>query len=90
MNTTHTMATVALIVGSGWALHVTPPQQPGIKRIELQRHDLGVSGLEVVQVRIDLRQGEVFGKHTHPGEEITYGVICTTPRNGPPSRLRRI
>jgi quercetin dioxygenase-like cupin family protein len=89
MNTTHTTATVALIVGSGWALHVTPP--PGITRTELQRHDLGVPGLEVVQVLIDLRQGEVFGKHTHPGEEIVYvleGSLEYQVEGKPPVTLR--
>ncbi len=39
---------------------------------ELQRHDLGVPGREVIQVRVELDAGVVFGKHTHPGEEIVY------------------
>lgn len=47
-------------------------QQSGIKRTELQRHDLSVAGHEFVQVRIDFYQGAAFGKHLHPGEEIIY------------------
>ena len=53
-------------------------QQPGIKRTELQRHDLSVSGREAIQVRIDFSSGSSFGKHSHPGEEVIYvleGVI---------------
>ena len=70
MKTTRIMAIAVLIVGSGVALHVARSQQPGIKRTELQRHDLGVPGREVVQARIDFDQGVEFGKHRHPGEEI--------------------
>ena len=47
-------------------------QQPGLKRIELQRHDLSAPGHEAVQVRIDFDPGSVAAKHTHPGEEIIY------------------
>jgi quercetin dioxygenase-like cupin family protein len=66
------MAVAVLIVGSGLALHVARAQQPGITRTDLQRHDLGAPGREVVQVRVDLAPGVAFGKHTHPGEEIIY------------------
>ena len=72
MKTTRIMAIAVLIVGSGLALHVARSQQPGIKRTELQRHDLGVPGREVVQARIDFDQGVEFGKHRHLGEEIAY------------------
>lgn len=66
---THRIITAALlIVGSGLAL----AQQPGIRRTELLRHDLGTPGREVLQVRVDFGPGAAFGKHTHPGEEIAY------------------
>ena len=70
--TLRVMATAALIVGSVLALPVAQAQQPGIKRTDLQRHDLGVPGREAVQVRVDIDPGVAFGKHTHPGEEIIY------------------
>jgi quercetin dioxygenase-like cupin family protein len=70
MTTTRIMAAVALIVGSGLAPHVAQAQQPGIRRTELQRHDLSVPGREVVQVRVDFDPGVAFGRHRHPGEEI--------------------
>jgi quercetin dioxygenase-like cupin family protein len=44
----------------------------GTKRTDLQRHDLGVPGREVIQVRVELAPGAVAPKHSHPGEEIIY------------------
>jgi quercetin dioxygenase-like cupin family protein len=74
MKTTRIMAIAVLIVGSGLALHVALAQQPGIKRTDLQRHDLSVPGREVVQVRVDIAPGVVAPKHSHPGEEIVYAI----------------
>jgi len=91
MTTTRIMAMVALIVGSGLVLPVTPAQQAGIKRTDLQRHDLGVPGREVVQVRVELAPGVAFGKHTHPGEEIIYmleGSLEYEVEGRPPITLR--
>ena len=62
------VAGAVLIVGSGLAL----AQQPGVKRTDLQRHDLSVPGREAIQVRVDLAPGVAFPKHSHPGEEIIY------------------
>ena len=70
--TTRIITVAALIAASGLALHVALSQQPGIKRTDLQRHDLSVPGREVVQVRVDFAPGVAFGKHSHPGEEIVY------------------
>jgi quercetin dioxygenase-like cupin family protein len=72
MKTTRVMAVAVLIVGSGLALQVARAQQPGIKRTDLQRHDLSAPGREVVQVRVELAPGVAFPKHSHPGEEIIY------------------
>lgn len=70
MKTKQIIAAAVLIVGSGLALYAERAQQPGIKRTELQRHDLAVPGREVVQVRVELAPGVAFEKHTHPGDEI--------------------
>ena len=70
MKTTRIMTLAVLIVASGLALHVAQAQQPGIKRTDLQRHDLSVPGREVVQVRVDFAPGAAFPRHRHPGEEI--------------------
>ena len=66
------MTVAALIVAGGLALHMALAQQQGIKRTDLQRHDLSVPGREVVQVRVDFEPQYVSPKHTHPGEEIIY------------------
>jgi quercetin dioxygenase-like cupin family protein len=72
MKTIRVMAATALIATSILALPAAQAQPSGIKRTDLQRHDLSVPGREAVQVRVDLAPGVAFGKHTHPGEEIIY------------------
>jgi quercetin dioxygenase-like cupin family protein len=47
-------------------------QAPGIKRTDLQRHDLSTPGKEAIQVRVDLAPGVLAPNHSHPGEEIIY------------------
>ena len=68
------MAVAALVVASSLALNTAQAQQPGIKRTDLQRHDLSVPGREVIQVRVDFAPGAAFPKHSHPGEEIVYVI----------------
>jgi quercetin dioxygenase-like cupin family protein len=73
MPTTRLMGAATLIVGVGLAaLHVASAQQAGIKRTDLQRHDLSSPGRELVQVRVEFAPGAAFGRHWHPGEEIIY------------------
>jgi quercetin dioxygenase-like cupin family protein len=72
MRRTRLIVLAALSVGSVVALHVLPAQRSGIRRTDLQRHDLSVPGREVIQVRVELDPGVAFGKHWHPGEEIVY------------------
>jgi quercetin dioxygenase-like cupin family protein len=71
MKTIRIIALAVLIVGSALALH-SVSAQPGIKRTDLQQHDLSVPGREVIQVRVDIGPGAASPKHTHPGEEIIY------------------
>ncbi|MEK6283155.1 MAG: cupin domain-containing protein [Acidobacteriota bacterium] len=74
MKTTRIKAVAVLMVVSGLALHMALAQAPGIKRTDLQRHDLSVPGREVVQVRVDIAPGVVAPRHSHPGEEIVYAI----------------
>ena len=90
MNMTRMMVAV-LIAGSGLALHVTQAQQPGIKRTDALRHDLGVPGREVIQVRVDFDPGVAFGKHSHPGAEVAYvleGTLEYQLEGEPPVTLK--
>src|SRR5262245_8705306 len=72
MGATRIVAIAALIGTTGLALQVTPAQQVGARRIDLQRHDLSVSGREAVQTIVELAPGTTAPRHTHPGEEIIY------------------
>jgi quercetin dioxygenase-like cupin family protein len=72
MKATRIIPVAVLVLASGLALHSASAQQQGVKRTELQRHDLSVAGREVLQVRVDLDPGVTFPLHSHPGEEIIY------------------
>ena len=67
------MIVAALIVGSGLLL-MAEAQLPGIKRTDLQQHDLSIPGREVVQVRVDIAPGVRAPMHRHPGEEVIYVI----------------
>lgn len=45
--------------------------QEGVKRTDLQTHDLSIPGREVVQQMVELQPGTIVARHTHPGEEVT-------------------
>jgi len=68
---TQTLAILAA-AASMFCMTAAMAQQPGIRRVDLQRHDLGIPGREVVQVRVEFDPGSVFPRHRHPGEEIIY------------------
>ena len=91
MKTTPILAVAVLIVGGGLALNVAQSQQPGVTRTDLLRHDLGLSGREVIQVRVDFAPGVAFPPHSHPGEEIAYvieGLLEYRLEGKPPVTLK--
>jgi len=47
-------------------------QIPGLKRTDLQEHDLSLPGREVIQNRVDIDQDAPAIRHWHPGEEVIY------------------
>jgi quercetin dioxygenase-like cupin family protein len=84
------VAAVLIFIG-GFALRVAWPQQQGIKRTDLQQHDLSIAGREVVQVRVDIAPGVSAPMHSHPGEEIVYmieGSLEYQLKGKPPVTLR--
>jgi len=79
------LGTALLVVAA-----VAGAQQPAIKRVDIQKHDLSAPGREVVQVRVEIDPGAVIGKHTHPGEEVTYvldGVLQLEIEGMPPKSI---
>lgn len=68
----------------------TEQQAPGIRRTDLQRHDLSVPGREVIQNRVDIGPEAPAIKHKHPGEEIIYvleGSLEYQVEGEPPTTL---
>src|SRR5512140_1400627 len=52
---------------------IAAAEQPGFVRVPLQTQDVCVPGSKVaVQVRGEFDPGFGTGRHTHPGEELTY------------------
>ena len=72
MKTTRILVVAMLTAASVFVPQAVQAQQAGIKRTDVQRHDLDVPGREVIQVRVDFAPGAAFGKHSHPGAEIAY------------------
>lgn len=50
----------------------TVQQAPGIRRTDLQEHDLSIPGRMVIQNRVELGPEAQPFRHWHPGEEIIY------------------
>jgi quercetin dioxygenase-like cupin family protein len=85
------MVVAMLFAGSGLTACVTNAQQPGITRTDVVRHDLGVAGREVIQVRVDFARGVAFGRHSHPGAEVAYvleGTLEYQLDDAPPVTLK--
>ena len=75
MKTNSNFRTNAITILSFFTLFISgavSAQQSGIKRTDLQKHDLSVAGYETVQAKIDFDAHSAFGKHSHPGEEVIY------------------
>jgi quercetin dioxygenase-like cupin family protein len=72
IKTVRAFAIAALVNATILAPQAAQAQLSGVKRFDLQRHDLSIPGHEAVQVRVDIAPGVAFPKHSHPGEEIIY------------------
>ena len=60
------------VVGVLLAAGALVAQNPGIQRTILQRKDISMPGREAVIARVEIAPGASAGRHTHPGEEISY------------------
>jgi quercetin dioxygenase-like cupin family protein len=72
VRTTFAAAAVALGIGV-----VVAAQAPAITRTVLNRADLAVAGQEAVTAKADFPAGGATGRHTHPGDEVSYVVEGT-------------
>ena len=91
MKTPRLMAVAVLVAASTLALQVAQAQAPGIKRTDLQRHDLSAPGREVLQVFVELGPGVLAPRHRHPGEEVIYvldGALEYEVEGKPPVTLK--
>jgi quercetin dioxygenase-like cupin family protein len=63
------------VVGLAIVLAVTVvlfAQNPALKRTVVKTGDVSVSGREAVIANIEIAPGGSAGRHTHPGDEISY------------------
>ena len=58
----------ALLVAAGGLL----AQNSGLTRTLVTRADVSVPGREAVVARVEVAAGASAGRHTHPGDEISY------------------
>ena len=47
-------------------------QAPGLTRVMVGKADVSVPGREAVIARVEVAPGAKAGRHTHPGDEISY------------------
>jgi quercetin dioxygenase-like cupin family protein len=69
MRTTSIIATTVAIAGITAAVYA---QQAGFKRTVLQQADISAPGREVITAVGEFQPGASPGRHTHPGEEVSY------------------
>ena len=82
---------LALVIASATAYAADPPRPSGSTRTDLKRHDLSITGQEVLQARVDFAPGASFPFHSHPGEEIIYvleGILEYQIAGSPPVTLK--
>ena len=71
-------------------MSTTAPQAQGLKRTEIQEHDLSVPGRQVIQNRVDISPDAPLFRHKHPGEEVIYvleGSLQYEIDGQPPTRV---
>jgi quercetin dioxygenase-like cupin family protein len=62
------LGAVALALVASGAL----AQNSGLTRTVVSRNDVSVPGREAVVARVEIAAGAHAGRHTHPGDEISY------------------
>jgi quercetin dioxygenase-like cupin family protein len=84
------VAAAVLMVASALLMNGAQAQE-GVKRTDLQQHDLSIPGRQAIQVRVDIAPGVLAPKHKHFGEEIIYvleGILLYEVEGKPPVTLK--
>jgi quercetin dioxygenase-like cupin family protein len=66
-------------------------QAPGLSRTLVGKADVSVPGREAVVARVEVAPGARAGRHTHPGDEISYvmeGEVSLLVDGQPPRLLK--
>jgi len=66
------LATAIVLTATSAALLFS--QTAGLQRTVVHKADVSVPGREAVIARVELAPGVAAGRHTHPGDEISYVV----------------
>ena len=69
MKTASVVALTVAVVGLTAGMYA---QQAGFKRTVLQQADISAPGREVITAVGEFQPGASPGRHTHPGEEVSY------------------
>ena len=70
MKSIHKWSVIGLALAAGALL----AQNPGFKRAVVEKADVSVPGREAVVARVEINPGVSVGRHTHPGDEISYVI----------------
>lgn len=84
-------AAFAVALAGTWGIQTLNAQQPGLTRVPLQDVDITATGRHAVQARAEFGPGGEVGKHTHPGEEVSYvleGTLQLEVAGQPPRTLK--
>ena len=82
--------TLAAAIVTSAAL-ATWAQQPTVTRTTLQQYDMSIAGREAITARAEIPATGTTGRHTHPGEEISYvaeGSVTFEVEGAPPRTLK--
>jgi quercetin dioxygenase-like cupin family protein len=69
MKSLNKKSAVVLLIAAGMLVAQAPP---AITRTVVTRKDVSVPGREAVVARVEIIPGGFAGRHTHPGDEISY------------------
>ena len=85
MKPSRKLAAFALLLAAGPLL----AQSPGVQRTLVGRADVTAPGYEAVVARVEVAPGAKAGRHTHPGDEISYVLEgeATLLVDGQPPRI---